>query len=32
MYQALTPKGVVLPNGFAITAAAYFYFLEAVRP
>jgi pyruvate,water dikinase len=28
MYQALTPKGVVLPNGFAITAGAYFYFLD----
>eukprot|EP00045_Choanoeca_perplexa_P010696 m.109999 g.109999 ORF g.109999 m.109999 type:complete len:808 (-) comp15361_c0_seq2:68-2491(-) len=30
MYQALTPKGVRLPNGFAITAKAYFHYLESV--
>jgi phosphoenolpyruvate synthase/pyruvate phosphate dikinase len=30
MYQALTPKGVSLPNGFAITAKAYFHYLETV--
>ncbi len=29
MYQALTPKGVKVPNGFAITAEAYRYVLEA---
>ncbi|MBI5467027.1 MAG: phosphoenolpyruvate synthase [Candidatus Kerfeldbacteria bacterium] len=28
MYSLLTPKGVRIPNGFAVTAAAYFYFLE----
>ena len=28
MYQALTPKGVRVPNGFAVTASAYFYFLD----
>jgi pyruvate,water dikinase len=27
MYQYLTPKGVKLPNGFAVTAHAYHYFL-----
>ncbi len=27
MYQHLTPKGVKLPNGFAVTAHAYHYFL-----
>eukprot|EP00055_Hartaetosiga_balthica_P006182 m.19082 g.19082 ORF g.19082 m.19082 type:complete len:819 (-) comp5064_c0_seq1:411-2867(-) len=30
MYQSLTAKGVRIPNGFAITAGAYFYFLDAV--
>ena len=29
MYQKLTPLGVNVPNGFAITAKAYFYLLEA---
>src|SRR6185503_243631 len=28
MYSLLTPKGVRVPNGFAVTASAYFYFLE----
>ena len=28
MYQNLASKGVRVPNGFAITAAAYEYFLE----
>src|SRR5690242_10162852 len=28
MYSLLTPQGVRIPNGFAVTAAAYFYFLE----
>lgn len=28
MYQSLTAQGVRIPNGFAITAEAYFYFLE----
>lgn len=28
MYSLLTPKGVRIPNGFAVTAAAYFHFLE----
>jgi len=28
MYQELTKKGVKIPNGFAITAFSYFYFLE----
>lgn len=29
MYQALAPKGVPVPNGFAITAEAYRYVLKA---
>jgi len=29
MYSLLTPKGVRIPNGFAVTSAAYFYFLKA---
>ena len=29
MYRALTAKGVKVPNGFAITAAAYWRTLEA---
>ncbi len=29
MYQKLTKRGVNIPNGFAITAQAYQYFLEA---
>lgn len=29
MYSLLTPKGVRIPNGFAVTAAAYFHFLDA---
>ncbi len=28
MFSLLTPKGVKIPNGFAVTSAAYFYFLE----
>ncbi len=28
MYQKLTPLGVNVPNGFAITAEAYFYLLQ----
>ena len=28
MYSNLTPKGIRIPNGFAITASAYRYFLE----
>lgn len=28
MYQYLAPKGVKLPNGFATTSQAYFYFLD----
>ncbi|MFT4326629.1 MAG: phosphoenolpyruvate synthase, partial [Candidatus Woesearchaeota archaeon] len=28
MYQMLTPKGVRIPNGFAVTAYAYRYLLE----
>ena len=28
MYQALSKKGVTIPNGFAVTAYAYRYFLE----
>ncbi len=28
MYSQLTKKGVNIPNGFAITAQAYYYFLE----
>ncbi len=28
MYQHLAPKGVKLPNGFATTSQAYFYFLD----
>jgi pyruvate,water dikinase len=28
MYRFLTPKGVPIPNGFAVTAFAYHYFIE----
>ncbi|TSC76275.1 MAG: pyruvate, water dikinase [Parcubacteria group bacterium Gr01-1014_31] len=28
MYRKLVPKGVAVPNGFAITAEAYFYLLK----
>ncbi|MFH0874913.1 MAG: phosphoenolpyruvate synthase [archaeon] len=28
MYRNLTPKGVRIPNGFAITAYAYYYLIE----
>ncbi len=28
MYRNLTPKGVNIPNGFAVTAAAYRYFIK----
>ena len=30
MYQALTSQGINIPNGYAITAQAYFYFIEEV--
>jgi pyruvate,water dikinase len=29
MYRLLTPKGVPIPNGFAVTASAYRHFLES---
>jgi len=29
MYQHLTSKGVIVPNGFAVTAKAYHYLLES---
>ena len=29
MYQALTPQGVMVPNGFAVTATAYRFFMES---
>ncbi len=28
MYQYLAPKGINLPNGFATTSSAYYYFME----
>lgn len=28
MYRELVPRGIAVPNGFAVTAAAYFDFLE----
>ena len=28
MYRELTPKGVKIPNGFAVSAASYHYFLK----
>ncbi|HEC06224.1 MAG TPA: phosphoenolpyruvate synthase, partial [Thiolapillus brandeum] len=28
MYQQLTPKGILIPNGFAVTAGAYRYMLD----
>lgn len=28
MYQELTPQGILIPNGFAVTAEAYRYVLE----
>ncbi|MFA6295987.1 MAG: phosphoenolpyruvate synthase [Patescibacteria group bacterium] len=31
MYQNLTKQGVRIPNGFAITADAYWYFLESAK-
>src|ERR1051325_11040586 len=31
MYRELTPKGVKVPNGFAITAEAYRYFLRQAK-
>ena len=31
MYRNLTKKGVNIPNGFAVTAQAYFYILEKAR-
>lgn len=30
MYSQLTPKGVRIPNGFAVSAYAYHYFLDKV--
>jgi pyruvate,water dikinase len=34
MYQALTGKGVKIPNGFAVTADAYWHFIDSnnLRP
>ena len=34
MYQALTSKGVKIPNGFAVTADAYWHFIDSnhLRP
>ena len=29
MYRHLTKKGVAIPNGYAVTAEAYFYLLES---
>src|SRR3990167_4773706 len=29
MYQMLRSKGVAIPNGFAVTADAFFYFLKS---
>lgn len=29
MYRELTPKGIKIPDGFATTADAYFYFLQS---
>lgn len=29
MYQALTPKGVKIPNGFAVTAQGYWHFVKS---
>ncbi len=31
MYANLTPKGVRVPNGFAITAEAYFHFVKSAK-
>ncbi len=31
MYQILTKKGIRIPNGFAVTADAYFYFLKKAK-
>ena len=31
MYQTLTPQGIKIPNGFAITAEAYRYFLHEAK-
>ncbi|MDD5221170.1 MAG: phosphoenolpyruvate synthase, partial [Candidatus Pacebacteria bacterium] len=31
MYQTLTKKGIRIPNGFAISADAYFYFLKKAK-
>ncbi len=31
MYRKLTPKGVAIPNGFAITAGAYNHFLDRAK-
>jgi len=31
MYKILTPKGVNIPNGFAVTAFAYRYLLEKMQ-
>ena len=29
MFQNLVPEGIHIPNGFAVTAQAYYYFIEA---
>ncbi len=31
MYSKLTPLGIKVPNGFAITAQAYYYFIKKTR-
>ena len=31
MYRKLTPKGVNIPNGFAVTASAYDYFISQTK-
>ena len=31
MYQHLTSKGINIPNGFAVTAQAYFYLLRKAK-
>ena len=31
MYRNLIKKGVRIPNGFAVTAPAYFHFLEKAK-
>src|SRR3989339_1210036 len=31
MYQKLTKKGILIPNGFSVTAEAYHYFLRQTK-